>query len=220
MAKELAIVLNSGSVNSAVVTALAAQKHRPIMLYAETSTATGARSRAAYDQQVGHFKPYREHLLSMPFLATVSPSSQNQSQIVSDPRQHSAIGARLLELLPMIAIAARFAVHYQAAGIYLGLRIGPQADELAQASEFLQITNELLQLPCGQSEMEIVTPLLELEPWQVVDLGFHANAPFDKTWSCLEEMSEPCWACRGCRVRESAFQQAAKPDPMHAVRKI
>ena len=52
MAKDLAIVLNNGSVNSAVVTALAAQKYRPIMLHAEVEQHPGSRVRAAYDQQV------------------------------------------------------------------------------------------------------------------------------------------------------------------------
>src|SRR5206468_3444462 len=156
MAKELALVLNNGSLNSAVLTALAAQKHRPILLNIETTQSTGSRARAAYDQQVGHFKPYREHSLPMPFLNAITPEAA-RSQTTIDPRQHAAA---------------------------------------------------------------IGTPLLEREPWQVVDLGFQVNAPFDKTWSCLEEMNEPCWACRGCRGREAAFQQAAKPDPLRVIRKV
>ena len=91
--------------------------------------------------------------------------------------------------------------------------------ELAQATEFCQIWNEMLQIPCGLGEIELLAPLLELEPWQVVDVGFHVAAPFERTWSCLEETSEPCWSCRGCRGREAAFQQAAKPDPLRVVRK-
>ena len=83
----------------------------------------------------------------------------------------------------------------------------------------MQIWNELLQVPCGLTELEFVTPLLELEPWQVVDVGFQVSAPLDKTWSCMEEGSEPCWACPGCRSREKAFQQAGKVDPMRTVRK-
>jgi 7-cyano-7-deazaguanine synthase len=219
MAKDLAIVLNSGSVNSAVTTALAAQKYRPIMLYAEIATQAGSRARAAYDQQVAHFKPYREHSLAMPFLATLGQGSQAPAA-VADPRQGAAIGKQVLDLLPLVAAAARYAVHYHAVAIYLGLRVGPAADELAQATEYVQIWNELIQLPCGQGEMEMLTPLLELEAWQVVDLGYQVSAPLDRTWSCLEEMSDPCWACRGCRGREAAFIQAAKGDPLKVVRKI
>ncbi len=219
MAKDLAVVLTNGSVNSAVVTALAAQKYRPILLHAEVTQEAGSRVRAAYDLQVLHFKPYREHTLPMPFLSPVQPPGTT-SAIMSDPRLAAAVAPQMLELLPLLAAAARYAVHYQAAAIYLGLRIGGHGDDLAQATEYIQIWNEMLQLPCAQSELEIQTPLLELDPWQVVDVGFQVSAPFDKTWSCMEQSSDPCWACRGCRIRESAFTQAGKPDPMRAVRKI
>lgn len=219
MAKDLAIVLNNGSINSAVVTALAAQKYRPIMLHAEITHQPGSRVRAAYDLQVAHFKPYREHSLPMPYLAMMQPSGSGAAS-VSDPRAHAAVAPQLMEMLPLLAAAARYAAHYQAAAIYLGLRIGGHGDELAQATEYTQIWNELIQLPCAQPELEIMTPLLELDSWQVVDAGFQVSAPFERTWSCMEESSDPCWACRGCRAREAAFQQAGKPDPMRVVRKL
>ena len=218
MAKDLAIVLNNGSVNSAVATALAAQKYRPVMLYAEITPQAGSRARAAYDLQVAHFKPYREHSLPMPFLASVG--KDNSAAVVADPRRGAAIGRQVLELLPIVSTAVKYAVHYQATAVFLGLRVGAGADELAQATEYVQVWNEMVQLPCGQGEIEIVAPLLDMEAWQVVDLAFQVAAPLDRTWSCVEEMSDPCWACRGCRGREAAFVQAAKADPMRVVRKV
>jgi 7-cyano-7-deazaguanine synthase in queuosine biosynthesis len=217
MAKDFAVVLNDGGINAAVATALAAQKHRTILLHAEVETQPGSRRRAAYDQQVAHFKPYREHTLSMPFLSALA--GKESAHPVSDPRHPAPLAPRMLELLPLLSAAARFAAHYQAASIYLGLRVGGQGDELAQATEYVQIWNELLQLPCNQPDLDVMTPLLELEPWQVVDVGFQAATPFERTWSCQEKSSEPCWACRGCRAREAAFQQAGKPDPLRVVKK-
>ena len=123
MAKDLAIVLNNGNINSAVVTALAAQKYRPILLHAEIASLPGSRIRLAPEQQVAHFKPYREHLLDMPFLAMVQPMGRPMS-LLSDSRQSNGIGLQLQELLPLVAAAARFALHYEAAAIYLGLRVG------------------------------------------------------------------------------------------------
>ena len=219
MAKDLAIVLNNGSINSAVTTAMAAQKFRPIMLHAEVQSQAGSRVRMAYDQQVGHFKPYREHTLAMPFLSAVQ-QDRASSTMISDPRVPAALAPQMLELLPLLSAAARYAAHYKAAAIYVGLRVGPQGDDLSQATEYVQIWNEMLQTACALPELEFVTPLLELEPWQVVDVGFQVSAPFDKTWSCVEELGEACWACRGCRAREAAFQQAGKPDPLRVVRKV
>ncbi len=219
MAKDLAIILNNGSVNSAVVTTLAAQKFRPVLLHVEAAPTPGSRARAAYDQQVVHFKPYREHSLTMPYLALFGPDAR-QPAAASDPRHPATLGPQMLELLPLVSAAVRFAAHYQAAAIYLGSRVGPHGDELAQATEYVQIWNELAQLPCGLTDLELQMPLLELEEWQVIDLGFQVAAPLERTWSCIEESGEPCWACRGCRAREAAFQQAGKPDPLRVVRKV
>ncbi|MGB7157633.1 MAG: 7-cyano-7-deazaguanine synthase [Tepidisphaeraceae bacterium] len=219
MAKDLAIVLNNGSMNSAVATAIAAQKYRTVMVFAEVEQGPGSRARASYDQQVAHFKPYREHTIAMPFLAAIA-SPRDSASVVTDPRQPAPLGPQMLELLPLFAAAVRYAVHYHAAAIYTGLRIGGEGDELAQATEYVQIWNELIQLPCGQSDLSIESPLLELEPWQVVDVGFQVAAPFERTWSCMEETSEPCWACRGCRAREASFQQSGKADPMRAVKRL
>ena len=216
MPKDLAIVLNNGSINSAVVTAMAAQRYRPIMIFADMTPGAAGRMRAAFDQQIAHFKPYREY--SVPIaLAGTGPAQTTTG--VTDPRQGPNISPQMLDLLPLIALAVKSAAHHQAAAIYFGLRVGPGTDELAQATEFCQIWSEMIQMPCGLTELELLAPLLELEPWQVIDVGFQVSAPLDRTWSCVEETSEPCWACRGCKAREAAFQQAGKPDPLRMVKK-
>jgi 7-cyano-7-deazaguanine synthase in queuosine biosynthesis len=219
MAKDLAIVLSNGSVNSAVVTALAAQRFRPVMLYVESAVDPASRMRASYDMQVAHFKPYREHTISMPFLTTFLPAGSGNTNS-SDPRATTPVSGHLIDLLPLVAAGLRYAVHHHANQMFVGLRIGANADDLAQAAEYIQIWNEMMQLPCARKELEISMPLLELEPWQVIDLGIQVAAPFERTWSCQEDSSDPCWACRGCRAREAAFMQAGKPDPLRMVRKI
>jgi 7-cyano-7-deazaguanine synthase len=218
MAKDLAIILNNGGINSAVAAALAVQKYRPILVYADTDAGGRPGARAAYDQQVAHFKPFREHTLSMPFFAaTDSAPTAAPAPGAVDPRVRAPLGPQMVRLLPLVAAAVRFAADYQAAAVYLGLRVGPRGDELAQASEYVQVWNELVQMPCALAELEVVTPLLELEPWQVVDLGYQVAAPLERTWSCEGDGPEPCHACRGCRDRDAAFTQAAKPDPMRGM---
>jgi 7-cyano-7-deazaguanine synthase len=216
MAKDFAIILNNGGINSAVVTALAAQKFRPILLYAESGQESSSRQRAAYDQQVTHFKPFREQTVTLPALPAVRPAA---AATAADPRMTSPVAARLIDMLAMLAVAAQYGAQYQAGAIYVGMRIGPDGDDLAQATEFFQIWSEMIQIPCRMPELEVVVPLLELEPWQVVDVGFQVAVPFERTWSCQHEASDPCWTCRGCREREAAFVQAAKPDPLRAVKR-
>jgi 7-cyano-7-deazaguanine synthase len=213
MAKDLAIVLNNGSINSAVATALAAQKHRLILIHFEITKGAHSRVRSAYDQQIEHFKPYREHSIELPFLAGIGDNAA-----AADPRLMAAQAQQRLELMPMIGIAGRLAAHYQAAAVYLGLRIG-SGEELAAATEFGQIWNEMWQMSCGQTELELVLPIAELEAWQVVDLAYQVNAPLEKTWSCIDQGPEPCGSCRGCRNRQAAFAQASRSDPIAVGRK-
>ena len=122
MPKDLAVVLNNGSINSAVITAMAAQRHRPVMVFGDSSGGPGGRLRAAFDQQVAHFKPYRDYVVPMPFAS----STQTQSAAtMADPRQISPLAPQMLDLLPLIAVGIRYAVHHQAAAVYIGMRVGP-----------------------------------------------------------------------------------------------
>jgi 7-cyano-7-deazaguanine synthase in queuosine biosynthesis len=223
MAKDLALILNNGSLNSAIATALAAQRYRPILVYVDTTgggaAAPASRFKGAYDQQVAHFKPYREHTLSMPFLSMLQGQQATATAAHVDPRSSGLLAPQLVQLLPIVAAAVPLAAHYHAAAIYVGLRVGPGADDLARATEFVQVINELVQLPCGQGELEVQAPLLELEAWQVVEVGAQVSAPLDKGWSCVEGSAEPCGICRGCRNREAAFQQAGKLDPLRPLKR-
>src|SRR5437763_1175664 len=108
MAKDLAIVLNNGGVNSAVITAAAAQKFRPVLVYAEAGS-PGSRMRVAYDQQVAHFKPYREHTVPLTFAPAASASP---TTFAADPRLSAPIGPQLLDLVPLLAVATRIAAQY------------------------------------------------------------------------------------------------------------
>lgn len=212
MSKDLAVVLCDGGVNSTVTAALAAQKFRLITLCADLGGSAGSRRRAAYDMLVGQLKPYREHTLPMPYMTWVRRSAPGSAGV--DPRAVMDLGPKLIELTPLVATGVRFAAHYGASALYLGLRIGPDAGDLGRATEWVQIWNEMIQMPCGLADFEVVTPLLELESWQVVDLGVQVGAAFDKSWSCEQDTAEPCFACPGCRMREASFEQAAKADPI------
>jgi Queuosine biosynthesis protein QueC len=218
MAKDLAIVLNNGSINSAVATAVCAQRYRPILVHAQLEgTPTTTRTRTAYDQQAGFFKPYREHAINLAALPAFGSSTAAAG--AKEPRGPMSRAPQFLHLLSILGYAAQLAAQYQVAAIFLGMRVGNQGDELAQATEYLQIWAELLQMPCEMRELEITAPLLELEAWQVIDLGFQVTAPLERTWSCDDPGTEACWACRGCRARESAFQHAGKPDPLRTTRR-
>lgn len=213
MARELAIVLANGSLQSTVVAALAAQKHRPVLIYIE-SDPTGGRPGQAFDALVQNLKPYRSHRVPMHFLSSSAKMDEHEGR--ADPRSGEAMIARLVDLMPVVACGLRYAIHYNANALYLGTRVGPEGPNLARTTEYGQLWAEMVQITCARPALEVLMPLLELEPWQVVDLGAQVNAPLAMSWSCEKRAGDPCNECAGCREREAAFQRAGRPDPAKA----
>src|SRR3712207_7752052 len=73
-------------------------------LFPYTTLFRSSRVRAAYDLQVGHFKPFREHTLPMPWLTAVQPSARTAAtQTPADPRLHAPVGPQMVDLLPLIS---------------------------------------------------------------------------------------------------------------------
>lgn len=206
MARELAVVLVNGSINSAVALALAAQRHRPIAVFVEASPNAG-RAGKAFDALVAHVKPYRAQKLAMPFLAATGKG---------EARDGNATVATLIDQLPIVALGLRIAMQHGATALYAGHRVGMNAEALARVTEHAQVWGELAQVTCDRPDLEILLPLLELEPWQVIDLAAQVDAPLGLTWSCSAAGADACGSCGGCVERAAAFQRAAKPDPARA----
>jgi 7-cyano-7-deazaguanine synthase len=61
--------------------------------------------------------------------------------------------------------------------------------------------------------IQLDTPLIDLQPGEVVRLGRHLGVPMERTWSCSRPGSA-CGACRSCVVRRMAFHDAAMSDPL------
>ena len=210
MARELAIVLANGSVQSTVACALAAQKYRPVLIFIESEPAMG-RQGQAFDALVQHIKPYRSHRVPMHFLS--SPGKGDAQSGRADERSGEAAIARLIDLMPIVGCGLRYAIQYNAVAAYIGARVGPDGADLARVTEFGQLWSEMVQLTCERPSLEVLMPLLELEPWQVVDLGAQVSAPLAIAWSCEKRAGDPCGECAGCREREAAFQRSGRPDP-------
>lgn len=216
MARELAVVLANGSIQSAVTCAIAAQKYRTVMIHVDTSPSTG-RSGLAFDALVQHFKPYRSHRVAMPFLSSIAMTDSNLA--AADPRSTQNTTATLIELMPILSIGLRFAMHYNCNSLFCGARVGTESADLARITEFGQIWTEMVQMTCDRPDLEVIMPLLEMDLWQVVDLGVQLAAPLQLAWTCENSVGEACGECRHCRERDAAFQRAGRADPTKVAHK-
>ncbi len=63
--------------------------------------------------------------------------------------------------------------------------------------------------------VSLETPLIDLQPGEVVKLANHVGAPLELTWSCRQN-NQACGSCPDCRVRANAFSAAGLVDPLLA----
>lgn len=57
------------------------------------------------------------------------------------------------------------------------------------------------------------TPLMWLQKWQIVRLGYPLRVQYEHTWSCYAGGEKHCGQCPTCYARQDAFMKANIPDP-------
>ena len=65
-----------------------------------------------------------------------------------------------------------------------------------------------------ETEINIITPLINLSKKEIITKGLKLNAPLNLTWSCYKQEDLPCRECDSCALRARGFQQAGLSDPI------
>ena len=65
-----------------------------------------------------------------------------------------------------------------------------------------------------ETEINIITPLINLSKKEIITKGLKLNAPLNLTWSCYKQENIPCSECDSCALRARGFQQAGIRDPL------
>ncbi len=77
---------------------------------------------------------------------------------------------------------------------------------------FRQVANLATKQATEGAPPRIVTPLIELDKSQIIELGMGLKAPLDLTFSCYDPLKSgaPCEQCDACVLRAAGFRTAAK----------
>lgn len=65
-----------------------------------------------------------------------------------------------------------------------------------------------------ETQIEIVTPVIQLKKNQIIRRGVELGAPLHLTWSCYQSDDAACGVCDSCLLRLNAFEEAGIPDPI------
>ena len=223
---ERAVVLSSGGVNSAVLTAVAREQYEIALLHVAWGHRTGEREVAAFEQLAAAMRIEKTVIADLSCLATFGGNARVSKRLSIDDA--NALGKETpatfaLGLMPTIlGLASTWAAALGAKRVLIGNSEdyglpGPVIGELYpdRRQEFVQVFNLLLEYAKPQSrELMVEAPLMELTRPEIMKLGGRLNVPWEKTWSCYRNNDKPCGRCLPCANRANGFIRAGLGDPL------
>ena len=219
-ASDLAICLVSGGMDSCVTAAIARAENEALaFLHVSYGQRTEARERRAFSDLADYFGVKQRLIASIEYLKTIGGSSLTDTSIEVTEANLTAreiptsyVPFRNSHLL---AIATSWAEVTRAARIYIGAVAEDSSgypDCRPQFYEAFQRTIDAGTRP--DTDIEIVTPIIDLRKSEIIKRGLELNAPLELTWSCYQSEDVACGRCDSCALRLRAFAEAGVADPI------
>ena len=214
-----AIVLVSGGMDSLVTAAIAASECEEVnFLHINYGQRTQAKEQECFLALCDHFKPTRQHQMSMLWLSEVGGSSLTDSTIVIE--DHSGKAEVPNTYVPfrnanLIAAAVSWAEVIHANRIYIGAVEEDSSGYPDCREDFFRALQLVITKGTKTANpIMIKTPVLHLSKSQIIKKGLELGAPFQHSWSCYRNNDLACGTCDSCFLRMKAFREAGMQDPI------
>lgn len=219
MSRELAVVLASGGMDSAVVTAIASQTCRLALLHLNYGQRTVARELQAFEELAGFYQVEKTLVVDVGHLSQIGGSSLTdtdiaiaQADLESTEIPTSYVPFRNAN---MLAVATSWAEVISAAKIFIGAVEEDSSGYPDCRREFYDAFEKVVDIGTKPStQIEIVTPIITLKKHKIVLKGKKLGVPFELTWSCYQRVDAACGVCDSCGFRLRGFQKAGLEDPI------
>ena len=120
--------------------------------------------------------------------------------------------------LHLIGTGSAFADVNNADAVFHGMQAGDEASYPDCRPVFSESIEESVNLSLADDdEIDVRTPLLDYDKFEVIQLGEENGVPWEYTYSCYEaiesDIPEPCGECPACLERAEGFLKAGVEDP-------
>jgi len=217
--REMAVVLVSGGMDSAVVASLACREHDAAFLHLDYGQRTEAKERASFEALAHHFGVQRRLVARVDPLGSIGGSSLTDRSL---PLSESRRGA---SKIPTTYVPFRN-THFLAAAVSWGEVLGARWIFYGAVEEdssgypdcresYLEAFNRLIaEGTRPETRLRVIAPLLHRSKPEIVREGVRLGTPFHLTWSCYGESERACGECESCLLRMKGFLAAGYQDPI------
>ncbi|HYX27774.1 MAG TPA: 7-cyano-7-deazaguanine synthase QueC [Pyrinomonadaceae bacterium] len=218
--RSLAVCLVSGGMDSCVTAAIANKENEQLaFLHVSYGQLTEARERKAFNDLADHFEVKNRLAVSIGYLKSIGGSSLTdrsikvaEANLASREIPTSYVPFRNSHLL---SIATSWAEVIGATRIYIGAVAEDSSGYPDCRREFYEAFQKTIDVGTKpETNIEIVTPVINLRKSEIIKRGLEFNAPLELTWSCYQSETTACGRCDSCALRLRAFAAAGVVDPI------
>ncbi len=217
-AKQRAVVLLSGGMDSSVCAALAVRDYHAAAVHVSYGQRTEERERQSFLAICQRLKIHDRLMVRNEALRAIGGSALTDESIDVPEAEH--VGQSIpVTYVPFrnahfLAVAVSWAEVLGAEKVYIGA-VEPDSSGYPDCRPaYYKAFNQVIKAGTKEGRIEIVTPLIAMRKAEIVRLGLELGAPFDLTWSCYSREDRACGVCDSCVLRLRAFEAAGSPDPI------
>lgn len=224
--KELAVVLLSGGMDSALCLGIADQANYELAaLHLNYGQRTQSKELECYHRLCDHYNVQHKLIVDVNHLSAIGGSSLTDSKIevskgtdtVPDEIPNSYVPFRNANIL---AIAVSWAEVIGAKALFIGATQVDFSGYPDCREEFFAAFQQVINFGTKpDTQIEIKTPIINYSKSDIVKKAVEINVPLKHTWSCYKSDDKACGECDSCLLRLKGFELAGIDDPIEYANK-
>jgi 7-cyano-7-deazaguanine synthase len=217
--KNLAIVLVSGGMDSALTAAIAAKKYELAFLHINYGQKTEKRELKAFNDIANYYKVRKKLVVNIEYLKKIGGSSLTDNKIkISKANLHSKkIPSSYVPFrnANILSIAVSWAEVIKAQKIFIGAVEEDSSGYPDCRKVFFDAYNKMIKYGTKNDfDIKIEAPIIHLSKKDIVLKSISMKSPLHLTWSCYKNNDVACGECDSCVLRLRGFRRAGKIDPI------
>ncbi|MFA6569745.1 MAG: 7-cyano-7-deazaguanine synthase QueC [Bacteroidota bacterium] len=220
MANEIAVVLISGGMDSALSAGIAIDMRFDIAaLHLNYGQKTQMRELKSYTDICDFYNIEQRLIVDVNHLSAIGGSSLTSPDIEVDKANlnNNEIPSSYVPFrnANILSIAVSWAEVIGAKAIFIGAMQLDNSGYPDCRREFFDAFEKTIELGTkAGTSIKIFTPLINMTKKEIVVMGDDIGVPFHLTWSCYSDSEIACGVCDSCALRLRGFQQAGISDPL------
>jgi 7-cyano-7-deazaguanine synthase len=218
---KIAVVLLSGGMDSALCAAIAMDSGYSIAaLHLNYGQKTESRELESFRKLAHYFGAKETLIVDVSHFAAIGGSSLTDKKIEVTMAELDSkdIPASYVPFRNgnILSIAASWAEVIGAEAIFIGAMQLDSSGYPDCRQEFFDSFQQSINLGTKpETEIKIITPLIDYSKKDIVEHGMNLGVPFELTWSCYQDSDTACGRCDSCALRLRGFQSAGYTDPLN-----